>query len=26
MSELLRTKDVSEVFGGLKAVADFNIY
>lgn len=26
MSELLRTTDVSEVFGGLKAVADFNIY
>ncbi len=26
MKELLRTEDVSEVFGGLKAVADFNIY
>ena len=26
MNELLRTEDVSEVFGGLKAVADFNIY
>lgn len=25
MNELLRTEDVSEVFGGLKAVADFNI-
>ncbi len=26
MNELLKTSDVSEVFGGLKAVADFNIY
>ena len=23
---LLKTEDVSEVFGGLKAVADFNFY
>ncbi|WP_295630790.1 MAG: Lipopolysaccharide export system ATP-binding protein LptB [Mitsuokella multacida] len=26
MSELLRTENVSEVFGGLKAVTDFNIH
>ena len=26
MAELLKTDNVSEVFGGLKAVADFNVY
>ena len=26
MAELLKTDNVSEVFGGLKAVADFNVH